>query len=153
VPPGDVTLLGADWTVTLLAGDQLRLLSRDDGAVTVAAALPAGAADQPPPQETAVDAVVLVWARGRLIAADSASRTLLWQRPARGLPAGKTDGKDAAAVPQVLVPEDGGFVLRDLSTGAELGRATVTDLPPGGTSTPVGPVVVYRLADRVLGFR
>jgi len=36
---------------------------------------------------------------------------------------------------------------------AEVGRSTVDALPPGGISTPVGDVVVYRLPDRVLAYR
>jgi hypothetical protein len=52
-----------------------------------------------------------------------------------------------------VVPEDGAFVERDPATGAELGRSTAPSLAEGSTATLVGPVVVVRLPDRVLGYR
>jgi hypothetical protein len=53
----------------------------------------------------------------------------------------------------VWVPESDGFVLRDLATGAEAGRAAVDGGPgAGGRTSAVGPVLVHRLPDRVLGY-
>ena len=51
------------------------------------------------------------------------------------------------------MPEDGGFVRRDPATGAELGRAEPRTCPAGGSAEAVGPVVVLRLPDDVLGYR
>ena len=50
-------------------------------------------------------------------------------------------------------PAQAGFVFRDPATGAELGRSEVPGLPEGGAAAPVGDAVVYRLPDRVAGFR
>jgi hypothetical protein len=44
-------------------------------------------------------------------------------------------------------------VLRDLATGAELGRSAVEGGPvPGGRTSVLGPLLVYRLPDRVVGY-
>jgi hypothetical protein len=51
------------------------------------------------------------------------------------------------------VPEDGALVVRDPDSGAEQGRSTVSGVPAGGRVSVIGPTVVYRLADRVLGYR
>ena len=51
------------------------------------------------------------------------------------------------------MPEADGFVFRDPATGGEVGRSAVTGLPEGGVASTVGGAVVYRLPDRVLGFR
>jgi hypothetical protein len=54
----------------------------------------------------------------------------------------------------VLVPQTGGFVRRDLATGDEVERLPVDrGLRAGGRAEVVGPVVVYRLPDRVVGYR
>ena len=51
------------------------------------------------------------------------------------------------------MPQDGGFVRRDATTGAESGRSAAPDLPGPGIAAQVGTTVIYRLADRVLGYR
>jgi outer membrane protein assembly factor BamB len=95
--------------------------------------------------------VALVWVRGSLRALDEATGQVRWEVPALGLPAvGAVAGSGAASV---LVPEEDGFVRRDLATGSEEGRSRVGGLPSGGRTFLVGPVVVYRLTDRVLGYR
>ena len=40
----------------------------------------------------------------------------------------------------------------DVRTGAEFGRSAVAGVPAGGAAVQVGPVVVYRLPERVLGY-
>ena len=89
---------------------------------------------------------------GPLVALDDAGGTL-WEIPALGLPAAPGVAKDARGTPPLLVPEDGAFVRRDPATGTELGRSAVDDLSDGGLAVGVGPVVVYRLPDRVLAYR
>jgi hypothetical protein len=61
--------------------------------------------------------------------------------------------KDAEDPAAVLVPEAGGFVRRDVATGAELGRSAVADVPENGQASSAGPIVLYRLDDRVLAYR
>jgi outer membrane protein assembly factor BamB len=153
VAGNDVTLAGADAVVTVVVGNSLQALSRTDGSVLTTAALGEATADRTP-LEAAVADVVLVWARGTLVALSPSAGTVLWQQPALGLPVTRIDLKDAAAATGLLVPEVGGFVRRDPSTGADQGRSTVAgDLPAGGTSEQVGAAVVYALAGRVTGYR
>jgi hypothetical protein len=52
-----------------------------------------------------------------------------------------------------VVPEQGAFVVRDVATGRETSRSSVSAVPAGGTLSVLGPTVVYRLADRVLAYR
>jgi outer membrane protein assembly factor BamB len=163
VPGGaGVRLVGADRLVAVTAGDALVVHSPDDGTPLQELPLPpAGTGtdtgtDTDPGTEpllmAGVGDVALVWARGELWALDPGSGTARWQLPARGLPADDvgTAGSDPAAV---WVPESDGFVLRDLATGAEAGRAAVDGGPgAGGRTSAVGPVLVHRLPDRVLGY-
>ena len=100
----------------------------------------------------AAGAVTLVRVAGRLVALGDAGAAL-WEIPALGLPAAPGVAKDAHGTPPLLVPEDGAFVRRDPATGAELGRSAAGDLPDGGLAAGIGPVVVYRLPDRVLAYR
>jgi hypothetical protein len=98
--------------------------------------------------------VALVWARGTLWALDESTGAALWSRPAVGLPTVEDAAQVAPGASSVLVPEEEGFVRRDLATGDEVERLPVE----GGLSAPgraevVGPVVVYRLPDRVIGYR
>jgi hypothetical protein len=94
-------------------------------------------------RQVAVQSTVLVWADGTLTAYDDATGKTRWHVPALGLP----------AAPFLLVPEDTGFVHRDLTTGKELGRSTVAGLPAGGLAGRIGATIVYRLPDRVLAYR
>jgi hypothetical protein len=94
---------------------------------------------------------VLVWDDGTLTALDPAGATELWRTPARGLPSAPVAGEPSPA--PLLVPEDDGFVQRDPLSGAQLGVSAAPDLAEAGTASSVGPVVVYRLPDRVLAFR
>ncbi|WP_245160385.1 PQQ-binding-like beta-propeller repeat protein [Blastococcus sp. CT_GayMR20] len=143
----EVRLLGADALLGVLVGDDVQALSAEDGAEV--RRLPA--ADDV--QQLTTGGVALFHAGGTLSALDAASGTSLWESPAVGLPSTPVPDKDAATPAALLVPDEDGFAHRDPATGAELGRSRVDDVPAGGTATVVGPVVVYRLADRVLGYR
>ncbi|MGY1693446.1 PQQ-binding-like beta-propeller repeat protein [Geodermatophilus sp. SYSU D00814] len=153
VPEGaPVRLVGADRLVTVATGDDLLVHSPADGSLLRQLPLPATAGDPAtePLLQGGTGDLALVWARGTLWALDGATGQARWQLPAQGLPSGDAG---TAASGAVWVPESGGFVLRDLATGAETGRAAVdSGLDPGGQTSVVGPVLVYRLPDRVLAF-
>ena len=140
-------LLGADALPILLADGEVQALSSADGTVLARLPVPAGA----DVQVGAAGALTLVLVDGHLVALDGAGGTL-WEIPALGLPAAAGAAKDAPGTPPLLVPEDGAFVQRDPSTGAELGRSTVVDPPDGGIAAQVGPTVVLRLPERVIGY-
>jgi PQQ-like domain len=145
----DTRLAGADWVVTAVIGDELRVYSANDGTQLHAVPLPAGGASVPP-AELAAGGSVVVWARGTAFFLDRTSGAVRWQGPALGRPGVQLGGKTE---PGVVVPEAGAFVVRDPDSGAERGRSSVSGVPPGGTVSVLGPTVVYRLADRVLGYR
>jgi hypothetical protein len=102
---------------------------------------------------------------GTLSALDAASGRVLWEAPATGLPAESNPGKQlpptglpiepnpGRSTAALLVPTVDGFVGRDPATGAELGRSAATGLPSGGLTSGVGPVVIYRVAGRVIAYR
>lgn len=140
--PGDAALAGADGVVGVVVDDQLRALSPTDGGVLQTLALPA--ADGTMPLQTSVGTTALVWARGTLTALDTGTGAVGWTVPAAGLPA-TADGKEAAT--DVVVPEDGAFVTRDLTTGTELTRSSAPAIPTGGRTAVVGPVVVVGTAE------
>ncbi|SDC04489.1 Outer membrane protein assembly factor BamB, contains PQQ-like beta-propeller repeat [Geodermatophilus telluris] len=151
---GTVRLTGADRVVGVVAGDTLLLSRADDGAALPELPLPAATGD--PGTELLHQAgagdLALVWARGTVWALDPATGVPRWQLPALGLPStGEATGTTDAAT--VWVPEDGGFVQRDLATGTEVGRSAAGGLVPGGRTAVVGPVLVQRLPDRVIGYR
>ena len=155
VPDGAaVRLTGADRLVGVVAGDTLLVHSPDDGSRLQQLPLPPAAGDpatEPLLQAGAGD-LALVWARGTLWALEPGTGAPRWELPARGLPAGGADETGPGAT-AVWVPEADGFVQRNLATGAETGRAAVDGgPPPGGLTTVVGPVLVHRLPDRVLGY-
>ncbi|MGY1670207.1 outer membrane protein assembly factor BamB family protein [Geodermatophilus sp. SYSU D00710] len=155
VPQGaGIRLVGADRLVGVVTGDTLLVHRPDDGTLLQQLPLPAAGADpaaEPLLQAGAGD-VALVWARGTLWALDQGTGAPRWELPAQGLPTGGV-GKTASGSAAVWVPESGGFVLRDLATGAEAGRAAVDGgLEAGGQASLVGPVLLYRLPDRVHGF-
>jgi outer membrane protein assembly factor BamB len=145
----EIRLLGADGLLGVLVDDEFQALAAADGAVLQRLPVPEGAAESV--QQVQAGGVALVRIEGTLSALDTASGGVLWSAPARGVPSAPEPGQDAAeALP---VPADEGFVLRDRVTGIELGRAEVSGLPEGGEAAPVGDAVVYRLPDRVTGFR
>jgi outer membrane protein assembly factor BamB len=146
----DVRLLGADGLVAVLAGDEVQVLAPRDATLLTRLPVPGGT-DRI--EEGAAGGVVVVRVGGKLTALDSTSGAVLWTTPALGLPTASADAKDAGTPPALLVPEDGGFVWRDPSTGAELGRSTASGLPEGGVPSAIGPVIVYRLPDRVIAYR
>ena len=144
---GSLRLLGADALPTVLVDGEVEALSPADG--TVLTSLP-GSDDV---QVGSAGPVTLVRVDGRLHALDGTSGASLWDVPSLGLPTPPPAAKDDRTPAALLVPEDGAFVQRDPTTGAELGRSTAADLPDGGTATQVGPVVVLRLPERMLGYR
>jgi PQQ-like domain len=144
----DARLLGADRLLGVLVGDEALALAADDGAVR--ARLPV----EGDVQMGTAGAVSLLRTGGTLSALDGDTGTLLWEAPAVGLPGAIVPDKDDDADPAgLLVPDAQGFTQRHPATGEELGRSAVTGVPDGGVATGVGPVVVYRLADRVLAYR
>jgi outer membrane protein assembly factor BamB len=150
-PP--VRLVGTDRLVDVVVGDTLLVHAGQDGTVLQTLSLPAGGpdADTETLHQAGTGAVALVWVRGELRALDEATGQVRWQVPALGLPSVGAVADSGAA--SVLVPEEDGFVRRDLATGSEQGRSRVGGLPSGGRTFLVGPVVVYRGTDRVLGYR
>lgn len=145
----ELRLLGAGTLPTLLVDDEVQALSAADGAVLTR--LPVTGDDV---LVGAAADLTLVQVDGTLVALEASTGGTVWAVPALGLPAPPVpDGKDTRSPTALLVPEDGGFVRRDPATGAELGRSEVADLPVGGLAEAVGPVVVLRLPDRVLGYR
>ncbi len=153
VPAGTTArLVGADRMVGVVVGDALLVHRPDDGALLQQLPLPPADGDPAtePLLQTGAGDLALVWARGILWALEQGTGTPRWQLPARGLPTGGEGGPDPAVL---WVPEEGGFVLRDPAAGTETGRAAVEGgLDPGGRTSVVGPVLVYRLPDRVLGY-
>jgi outer membrane protein assembly factor BamB len=147
---GAPRVAGADGAVTVVDGGTLRVLSADDGAERSALPLPGGSTTAPAaaPAELPVGDLDLVSAGGAVTALDPATGQQRWQVPAVG-----AAGPVAGTPGSVVVPEDGAFVVRDAGTGAERGRSALPGPPAGGTAAAIGPVVAYRLPDRVLGFR
>ncbi|WP_245161207.1 PQQ-binding-like beta-propeller repeat protein [Blastococcus sp. CT_GayMR16] len=145
---GEIRLLGADALPTLLVDGEVQALTPADGTVLARLPVPEGADVQVGPAGT----VTLVRVDGRLLGLDATGATL-WDLPALGLPAAPGIDKDTRGPAALLVPEDGAFVQRDPTTGAALGRSEAADLPEDGVATSIGPVVVLRLPDRVLGYR
>ncbi|RBY90017.1 hypothetical protein DQ240_02345 [Blastococcus sp. TF02A-26] len=155
VPPPDdggaVQLAGAGRLVAVVAGAELQLFQGDTGDPLPALPLPPGSADDAPPAAVETTGTLLVWARGTTVALEQPRGRVLWSQFSLGLPAVDPDKALQLGSAPVLVPEDGAFVSRDPRTGAETGRSTVDGgLPAGGRTATVGPVVVYRLPDRVI---
>jgi outer membrane protein assembly factor BamB len=150
VPDGvPAELSGGDRLVCLLAGHRLQLFSAADGTPLPARDVPAG---DPGLLQTVVGDTVLVWARGTVSAIDASTGAVRWSQAALGLPAAGDAGTTTPGPGSVLVPEEDALVRRDVVTGAEEARSAVTGtLPAGGAAEVVGPAVVYRLPDRVIG--
>jgi outer membrane protein assembly factor BamB len=150
-------LAGVDRLVDVVIGDRVEVISPTDGALLPALPLPprpAGqdAADEPL-QQTGAEDLALLWARGSVYALDPATGLPRWSVPALGLPSVDTAGADGGGA-TVTVPEQGAFVRRSLADGSELGRAsTPDDVPTGGRTSVLGPVVVYATDDEVTGYR
>ena len=144
-------LAGVDRLVTVVVGDVVQVLSPTDGALLTELALPEPVDGQDvrsePLHQAGTADVALLWARGTVYALDQTTGLPRWEVPALGLPS--VSGSSAT----VTVPEDGAFVQRALADGTETGRSgTDDDLPPGGRTSLLGPVVVYATADRVSAF-
>ncbi|MCV2488641.1 PQQ-binding-like beta-propeller repeat protein [Geodermatophilus sp. YIM 151500] len=154
-PGAPVRLAGNDRVVDLVVGDSLLVHAGVDGTLLRTVPLPAAGADPATEalQQAGIADLALVWARGRLFVLEEATGAVRWQGPARGLPSVREVAEAVPGAATVLVPEEGGFVRRDVATGEEVERLAVDDLPDGGRTSVVGPVVVYRLTDRVLGYR
>jgi outer membrane protein assembly factor BamB len=155
-PDADARLAGVDRLVDVVVENRLEVHRAEDGDVLQTYDLPDP--DEDPATETLAQAgsgsAALVWARGRLWALDGATGGKLWAHRAVGLPSVDDVAQVVPGQAEVLVPEADGFVYRDLATGEEIERLPVE----GGLSAPgrvsvVGPVVVYRLPDRVVGYR
>jgi outer membrane protein assembly factor BamB len=140
---GELALLGAGQLLGLVVGDELRALSADDGAVRATLALSGDDA----PRQLSYEGTALLLVDGTLHVLDAPSGRERWTADALGLPAAPS------AQGVLLVPDEDGFSRRDPASGDELGHSAAADVPPGGTATGVGPVVVYRLPDRVLAYR
>jgi outer membrane protein assembly factor BamB len=143
----DARLLGADGVVTVAVGGEVQVHAAADGVVLTRRPAPDRV------EQRTAGGVPFLLVDGELSALDPASGATLWSTPAIGLPTASSADKDADGRAFLLVPEADGFVRRDPATGAELGRSTVTDVPEGGLAAFLGPVVVYRLDDRVLAYR
>jgi outer membrane protein assembly factor BamB len=146
----EVRLLGADRAVTVLVGDEVQTLSGPDGSVLARLPVPSGTADVE--QET-FGSVSLVRVDGTVSAVDASTGAALWTAPATGLPAPSVTVQEAEAPTALVLPDGEGFSSRDPVTGTELARFAAPRVPAGGTASVVGPVVVLRLDDRVLGYR
>ncbi|MGY1804768.1 PQQ-binding-like beta-propeller repeat protein [Blastococcus sp. SYSU D00922] len=146
----DVRLLGADGAVTVLVGDEVQTLAGPDGAELGRLPVPADVTDV---EQVSVGTVSLVRIGGTVTALDTASGAFLWEAPAIGLPVGSPPPKDPARPPALVLPDADGFSFRDPFTGTESARSAVADLPPAGTASAIGTVVLLRLDDRVLGYR
>ncbi len=148
---GSVALAGTDRLVAVVSGDELQLFQAGSGEPLPAVPLPAVGADEPAPATVDSAGTLFVWARGTLVAVEQSGGRVLWFARSLGLPAVDTDKSLELVDPPVLVPEEGAFVARVARTGAETGRSTLDgELPAGGRAATIGPVVVYRLPDRVL---
>jgi len=145
-------LAGVDRLVDVVIGDRLQVLSPVDGALLTELVLPAaGDARTEPLQQAGMGDVALLWVRGTVYALDQTTGLPRWEVPALGLP---SVSGDAGAGATVTVPEDGAFVQRSLADGTEVARSTTPDdVPAGGRTSLLGPVVVYATADEVLAFR
>jgi outer membrane protein assembly factor BamB len=146
----DVRLLGADRSVTLLVGDEVQTLAGPDGSLLGRLPVPGGTTDV---EQATVGPVSLVRVGGTVSAVDTASGAVLWEAAATGLPAASGAVDDADSPATTVLPDGEGFSSRDPATGAELARFAVAGLPSGGFASAIGPVVVLRLDDRVVGYR
>ena len=127
-PPGEVSVLGADGVVSLLVEQQLTVLSARTGQILSTLtqdAEPGESAAAASVAEPGGRGVPVVYLSGRVYAIDPTDGSELWSMAAMGLPATSDAG--------LVVPEDGAFVTRDLLTGEEISRTSLTggDAPEG----------------------
>jgi outer membrane protein assembly factor BamB len=141
----EARLLGADGVVTVIVGGELQVRSAANG--TILSRQPAGGRVE----QRSAGGVPFLLVDGELRALDPATGAVRWTTPAIGLPTAAAE--DAGKPASVLVPEADAFVRRNPATGAELGRSAAAGVPEGGAASFLGPVVVYRLDDRVLAYR
>jgi len=158
-PPGEVSVLGADGVVSLLAGQELMILSARDGSML--STLRAGPADPAELGQTAgtlfagptgARGLSLIYLAPTLYAIDPATGAQLWSVAAAGLPARSDVG--------IVVPEVDGFVTRNPLTGQELGRSVITagsGAADGPTDTLVrveraGSALVATTRDGLVGY-
>jgi outer membrane protein assembly factor BamB len=139
-------LAGVDGAVVLAEGTSLSVLDAEDGSPRTTLALPDAAPDA---SEVPAGGIAVVSAGGAVTGVDPRTGAQVWQVPAVGA-AGPASADDDA---DVVVPEDGAFVVRDAATGAERRRSAVIGLAEGGTAAGAGPVVVDRSPGRVVGYR
>ncbi len=155
-PGADARLAGVDRLVDVVVDDRLEVHAAENGDVLQTYDLPP--ADEDPATETlhqaGMGSVALVWVRGTLRVLDASTGEALWSRATVGLPTVEDTAQVTPGAADVLVPEEDGFVLRDLATGDEVERLPVDGgLEAPGRTSVVGPVVVYRLPDRVIAYR
>jgi hypothetical protein len=149
-PPGTTPrLIDADQLIGVQVGQDLRLLSGNDGSGV--RTLPVRGSDRATEQQSGSTALVLIGQT--LTALDDRTGRTRWEQPAVGLPAPPQPSTGTPGPTTVVVPDAGGFTRRNLDTGAELGSSAVHGLPAGGTATRVGSTIVYRLPDQVLAYR
>lgn len=137
-PAGDVTIVGADGVVSLVAGQQLLLLDPRNGSTlsampTTAEPGEVGSANPMFTGEFGARAVPLVYLDGTLLAIEPANGAVLWSVAADGLPGSNELG--------LVVAEDGAFVTRDPLSGTELSRTVVSADPDSGSGLD-GPLRV-----------
>ena len=154
-PGAPARLAGVDGVVTVVVDDRLEVREPGGGDVLQTYDLPPGGDVKGETLSQALaGSVALVWARGTLWALDSGSGEARWSAPAAGLPPVTTVSQVVPGAADLLVPGEDGFVRRDLATGEEVARLPVEGgLADGGRAAVVGPVVVYRLPDRVVAYR
>jgi outer membrane protein assembly factor BamB len=153
-PDEPVRLVGVDRLVTVVVADELRVHGQEDGELLETLPLPPSAAVETETlQQAGIGPLALTWVRGTVYALDEATGRVRWSRPGRGLPSVREVEELQPGAVEVVVPEVDAFVRRDLATGEETSRLPVEDLAEGGRTSVVGPVVVYRLPDEVLGYR
>lgn len=135
-PSGEVTVVGADGVVSLVADQQLLILGPRDGRIlstmpTTVEPDEVGSANPMFTGEFGDRAVPLIYLDGTLLAIEPANGAVLWSVAADGLPASNELG--------LVVVEEGAFVTRDPLSGAELSR-TVATADPGSDVGLDGPL-------------
>jgi outer membrane protein assembly factor BamB len=142
-------LVDADQLIGVRVGQELRLLSGNDGSPL--RVVPVTGSDQV--GEQAAGATALVRIGNTLMALEDTSARTRWEARAVGLPAPPEPSAGTATPLIVVVPDPAGFTRRNLESGVDLGSSAAPGLPAGGTASLVGGTIVYRLPDRVLAYQ